>query len=303
VTLVEVLVTIFIMGIGMIALLTLFPLGALTMAQAIRDDRIGNAAGEAAALANAFNVRNDANAVALFNNYLTAGPGGTAAANPTGPGYPVYVDPFYATQVPPPPNLGVLAPSPGIDRCTASYVGGTNPAVARFFALRDDINFANNGVPVGSPGVVQRGGGYTWAYLLRRNKAASGAEVDLTVVVYAGRSIQLAAGENTYTVNQVGSTTNAANAGDTAVDLSWSGAAPAVRRGAWLLDTSYETTTSGTTTYGTVHGQFYRIVNVSGSASPYTLELDQPLKHSNVNAMVVMENVAEVFYKGSGWRP
>ena len=39
ITLVEVLVAILIMGVGMIALLTLFPLGALNIAQALKDDR------------------------------------------------------------------------------------------------------------------------------------------------------------------------------------------------------------------------------------------------------------------------
>jgi prepilin-type N-terminal cleavage/methylation domain-containing protein len=39
VTLVEVLVAIMLAGIGLLALLTLFPLGALSMAQAIKDDR------------------------------------------------------------------------------------------------------------------------------------------------------------------------------------------------------------------------------------------------------------------------
>jgi hypothetical protein len=39
VTLLEVLVAIFFTGIGLLALLTLFPLGALSLAQAIQDDR------------------------------------------------------------------------------------------------------------------------------------------------------------------------------------------------------------------------------------------------------------------------
>jgi hypothetical protein len=38
-TLVEVLLAIFVMGIGLLALLTLFPLGAQEMAQVIKDDR------------------------------------------------------------------------------------------------------------------------------------------------------------------------------------------------------------------------------------------------------------------------
>lgn len=44
VTLVEVLVAIFVMALGLMALLTLFPLGALRMAQAIKDDRTKYAA-------------------------------------------------------------------------------------------------------------------------------------------------------------------------------------------------------------------------------------------------------------------
>ena len=52
-TLVEVLAAIFIMGLGLLALLTLFPLGALHMAQEIKDDRTGAVAADAAALSEA----------------------------------------------------------------------------------------------------------------------------------------------------------------------------------------------------------------------------------------------------------
>lgn len=50
-TLVEVLVAIFVTAIGLLALLALFPLGALTMAQAIKDDRTAHAAANARAIA------------------------------------------------------------------------------------------------------------------------------------------------------------------------------------------------------------------------------------------------------------
>jgi hypothetical protein len=46
-SLVEVLVALFIMGLGAIAILTLFPLGALQMGQALKDDRTAQAAGQA----------------------------------------------------------------------------------------------------------------------------------------------------------------------------------------------------------------------------------------------------------------
>jgi hypothetical protein len=49
----EVLVAIFMMGVGLLALLTLFPLGALEMAQAIKDDRTGAIAADASAFSQA----------------------------------------------------------------------------------------------------------------------------------------------------------------------------------------------------------------------------------------------------------
>jgi Prokaryotic N-terminal methylation motif len=52
-TLAEVLVAILIMGVGLLALLTLFPLGALNMAQEIKDDRTAAVAESAAALSEA----------------------------------------------------------------------------------------------------------------------------------------------------------------------------------------------------------------------------------------------------------
>jgi prepilin-type N-terminal cleavage/methylation domain-containing protein len=50
VTLLEVLVAIFVMGIGLLALLTLFPLGAISMAGAIQDDRAAHIAQDAMSL-------------------------------------------------------------------------------------------------------------------------------------------------------------------------------------------------------------------------------------------------------------
>src|SRR5260370_23618880 len=90
ITLIETLVAIFIMAIGLLALLTLFPLGALSMAQAIKDDRVAQGAQQADALANALNARNDANA--LYQSGFSNGGAGALPADWGGPSYPVYVD-------------------------------------------------------------------------------------------------------------------------------------------------------------------------------------------------------------------
>jgi hypothetical protein len=53
IALVEVLVAIFIMGVGLLSLLTLFPLGALNMAEAIKGDRTAAIAAESEAFSKA----------------------------------------------------------------------------------------------------------------------------------------------------------------------------------------------------------------------------------------------------------
>src|SRR5207249_9710307 len=67
-TLIEVLVAIFIMGIGLLAILALFPLGALKMAEGIRDDRVGHCAANARAIAIARNIRVNATPDPCFDN-------------------------------------------------------------------------------------------------------------------------------------------------------------------------------------------------------------------------------------------
>src|SRR5438445_3974978 len=88
-TLTEVLIAIFVMAIGLLSLLTLFPLGALSMAQAIKDNRTGHIAGSAASIANYRNVRADPIVVQAFQNPPAEVPPPTSG----GPSYPVYVDP------------------------------------------------------------------------------------------------------------------------------------------------------------------------------------------------------------------
>src|SRR4029079_1052426 len=70
ITLLEVLTAIFIMGVGLLAILTLCPLGALSMARAVRDDRAATIAANGASLAVVMDLRNDPAVVP----YLTSAP-------------------------------------------------------------------------------------------------------------------------------------------------------------------------------------------------------------------------------------
>jgi type II secretory pathway pseudopilin PulG len=111
-TLVEVLVAIFVMAIGLLALLTLFPIGALSMAKAIMDQRSAEAAviAQGHFIARNFGsdplVLSDPTRPIVFgyNNSPTAPPGDMYTnpysvanhlpnANPGAPSYPVFIDP------------------------------------------------------------------------------------------------------------------------------------------------------------------------------------------------------------------
>ncbi|HEX4613851.1 MAG TPA: prepilin-type N-terminal cleavage/methylation domain-containing protein, partial [Urbifossiella sp.] len=107
-SLTEVLVALFIMGIGTIAILTLFPLGALNMAQALRDDRTTQSATQADAYLRWYvqNAKDLPSTSPLFiSNELFSkalnDPGSTTVSKllipVTGqavPSYPVVIDPM-----------------------------------------------------------------------------------------------------------------------------------------------------------------------------------------------------------------
>jgi hypothetical protein len=214
VTLLEAIMAIFVMAIGLLALLTLFPLGAIQMAQAIKDERTAESSINAVAQYKAFGLNNDTSIVilspagsqtTLFENpwpAATAPPGlpSLSTSNYTGATYAVMVDPAgvnAGASVVTTANASVhnVGPWPtaggvnlGIPRVTASLIPVTIPKdVQRWFYLQDDIAYNDNGYADLTPGFVQREGRYSWTYMLRRTFAGDKGPLDLTVVVYSGR--------------------------------------------------------------------------------------------------------------------
>jgi Tfp pilus assembly protein PilV len=293
ITLIEVLAAIFIMGVGLLALFTLFPLGALSMARAVRDDRAATIAGNAASMATAMDLRNDPAVLTAFNTVPAPFP----APDPLGPGYPVLVDPTYAALGAPP--LGFLVGvTPGIQRCGASYaVTPTN--IARWFTFQEEMTFEKTGQPKGGGTSVERPGTYTWSYLLRRPKSSRPDLIEMSVLVYASRAVETADGEAVFTGVAGAKGTNS---------LSFSypaGAKPNMRRGAWIMDVSFVQRTDAVTgkTTGTVNGFAYRVENVTDTgATNLTLEVDPALK-ADVTSLVVLENVIAVVNRSTTWKP
>jgi prepilin-type N-terminal cleavage/methylation domain-containing protein len=302
-TLVEVLVAIFIVAIGLLAIMTLFPLGIMNYAQAIQDDRVAQAAGNATSVANMLDLRNSnvVNAAFKVNNPPTA----------------VYVDPWYA-------SIGVGALGGVIPRVNADPSWPT--PYQQWFSLTDDLEFTTDGVP--PPGgippagtTVKNQGYFNWCYMLRRQSGRTSNPffTDMAVVVYKGRVVQSQDGETLFgnpsatVIGPVTPTTTTPNY-TILVKAITPGLKIPIRKRGWILDP----TTS----------QFYRVINivqntggaynlaapfVAGSntvnTGDFVLETQTPLRAPfgnssyTISSIVVMENVAEVIEKGFGWQP
>ena len=325
ITLIEVLAAILITGVGLLALLTLFPLGALEMAQSFKDDRCGHIKHNAAAAANMWGIRTDPTVV---NAMLNPGGGlpqlqGSNPAQAGSPSYPVFVDPngwwanngvnaswqsWMAGQA---PGVGLVVPP----RVTFAQLGPTSPdanfvnntpagyrqqQLLRWTTFLDDMTFPRddpappdgNGTPVGRPcvpttGVVDRGPRYSWAYVCQMPKVGAPSIVQLTVVVYSGRALNVAAtGETAYSA--------AFNAGSNIITLSWGASqnAPDVVYGSWIFDGTMQPDP---------HGYFYRVLSVTQTSSTtMDVEVQTPLIGAGGNGVVIiMDNVIEVFNRGT----
>ncbi len=289
VTLLEVLTAIFIMGVGLLAILTLFPLGALRMAEGVRNQRAADVGANADALVKALDLRNDPNVVLAF----TAAP----PADLNAPSAPVYVDPAFTVLAA--GNLGqVPGVTPGVQRISPSFIanqGNSQRVIARWFNFQDEITFGTTGLPKSNTsGVsVDRPGTYSWACLVRRPRTSSAALIDMSIVVYASRPTDAPDGESpVYTGALLGS------ANSNLVTIGYApNPAPGIRKGSWILDT-----TSATNTPSTVNAFFYQVAGVADDGTTMTLELETPLK-ADMSTFVVMDNVITVLDRGTSWRP
>ncbi|HEY1378160.1 MAG TPA: prepilin-type N-terminal cleavage/methylation domain-containing protein [Gemmataceae bacterium] len=191
--------------------------------------------------------------------------------------------------------------------------------IFKLFSLTDDQSYNFNGTPDldGDPRTpelpalattrrIERQGRYTWAYLFRRRNNADRTNVDVSVVLYSGRSIDVPSLETAYPAT---AQFPAVNVGQTPTTKRLtvtygSGTKPAVRRGGWILDATLVDAGGGLAPQGI----FYRVVNVDDSTTGLVdLELQTPIagvtqtaappqtNQTTQRVVVVMENVVEVF--------
>jgi prepilin-type N-terminal cleavage/methylation domain-containing protein len=315
VTLIEVLVAIFIMAIGLIALLTLFPIGMLRMAQAIRDARTAEAGINANSISIMQDIRHDQAVVSQILDPYNAGnttadlfanpsplnpisglpfpaPGTLPNADPYGESYPILVDPigFFAT--PAGASQDWVGGYTGVLRRRSVSLGGSVNSVNIYknFTLWDDINFD----PTNSPGMPQTSGvailrdtRFSWAYLLRRPQTRDTSVVDCSVIVFDQRALSLTGTlsleEYVYTGTALDTNPAAVfDPGSNTVTIDWSGnVSPPLRPGDWIMDATFYQRVVNGTTVGAANACFYRVVasdDVPGNPNATRFELQQTIR-------------------------
>lgn len=258
-TLVEVLATIFILAVGMLSILILFPVGAMKVKAALNNERTALAASNGisnlAILAKTkvldlskmqFSATlNDGRTVAFFDQ--SAGISGTTQYPSSTP----------ASQFPIPVNFSA----------DNTRVPGGDLTIFRknWFSLQDDIEWDESG-SVGA--VVSRGQSFTTAYLIRSERGL----YDVTVLVYNGRSPSLYDSANDQQLS-LGTMADAGATGNTAIALSklpTKDEGRTIDKGSWIVETSNR------------EYEYYQIQSVNtgvdATGSPvFRLELDRPL--------------------------
>jgi hypothetical protein len=303
----ECLVGFGILGIGLTSVFTLFPFSALTLGQALRDDRTTTCAimadhslrdwhyrhvvepGDNGAFEPYHRAMDDPRSVGYPTNY----PPGTFLAvprNSTEPSYPVLVDPMGAV-------AGKQAVGDngetGMPRVNLFLLN--NQALAlRYCSLMDSMTYDENGTVPNN--IDMREMRYNWLWVLQRPVNRDRFTVRMQVVVFNKRT-------HLYTPPGSESVTSARfTPGDTTITNVPLTAD--VRKGGWVMDGSIGTTRDAFD--GVVrpirHGEFYRVLSVTEVTDPttgvttYSLEVHKPIVRAD--RLVYTPNTSLYAYTG-----
>ena len=295
-TLVEVLTALFILALGVIAILTLFPLGAMQMGQAIRDSR---------STESAFNA--DQYMRTVWKNQFEPGatleafypamldPDGAGPMQPatTGPSYPVAVDPMGYVARPTASNPRSVREWVGDDRTfvriprhTLNSVGTNSQYALRLCSLMDTMGF-QEGVPNGDRELR-----YNWLWVLQMPNVSDPKTANMTAVIFDRRA-HLHATLGAEDVLIASNTTP----GLSSVTFDAFNAETKILPGSWIMD---GTTALPAPRRGIRNANFYRVTAVNGQ----TVELQTPIKtptDGNLNpytaTFVVWRGVSGVYVR------
>ena len=314
VSLMEALIAVAIMTIGLLAILSFFPLAAFQMGQAFKDDRCTSAA---------------INADQMFRTIWSGSPqfradvrsaidnpkGNTYTAPATGVG-PVLVDPigvFTQTGITQNWVSSLTGYIPREDLRIPPY-GATDKASIsqsnriRYTTLTDDIGFNASGAPSAESGnSVDRGLRYNCSWLVSAGALPQPDRVELRVLVYDNRAVRFGDAPVEVAASVIQPTTPISDGVASATLDFGATAPPRLKSGRWVMFiTKSVTTGAGGSQKTFVDYGFVRASAVTQlGGNQFAVDFDQPMTGmpprtgSQPSIAVVFESLAEVFERGS----
>lgn len=294
----EVLVALFIMALGVIAILTLFPLGMLNMGQALKDDRVAQSASTADGVMRTYwktyvvENQSDTNlstSASAFDNPGSLFFPALNATNANEASYPVFVDPIGYIMQGAPITVGNSPTSVPIPRRSlVRWDNGTSATAAlRLCSLTDGITYGMNGQADNTTGSIERDMRYNWLWVLQRPVNKYATTVTMQVVVFERRAPRFYATG----VSEAVFTNIAMAPNTTTLVLPLNSG---VLKGSWIMD--------GTTSGSMRHANFYRVASATDNGSgQYNVELETNIRRGDgqtgnyTGTIVVLAGVADVF--------
>lgn len=303
-TLVEVLTALFILALGVISILTLFPMGALQMAQAIRDNRSTESAFNADQFMRTIwktNVVEPPTPTESFHFAMTDPDGpldpsqpafGLPRASGNEPSYPVAVDPMGFVARQDTAQRWVGDTQTNVPRRTLSSVS-TQQHALKLCSLMDTMGF-EEGVPNGDRELR-----YNWLWVLQRPNVAEPKNANMAVVVFDRRAHLHA------TLGAEDVLTATATPTASSVTFPATNAQTKIIPGTWIMDgTVYNPNAPAIGRPGIRHANFYRVTAVVRNADDsLSVELQTPIKTPSDNGgaytatFVVWRGVSGVYVR------
>ena len=316
ISLMEAMIAIGVMAIGLLSLLTLFPLGAVQIGQALKDDRCSEAALQADAYmrsywehavagGNPVGGESDSNTAqgtgsgdATQDPFVDPDGTGSAyvAALSSEPSYPVFVDPigYYTYTTPTPYQTRIARENTGIPRVKLAGITG-GPQAVRVCSLTDDLTYGTDGAATLSGGQLVRQGRYTWAAMLQKPDVAAD-EADIKVLVFDRRIPLLNDTNNEILLTVTPTQVNPGVTSSLTITGLPTSEVPLIRRGGWIMDGTVQAATTG----GIRHANFYRITAVESPApGTFVVDLETPIVRNDGNTGTGTEYTA-TFYLLAG---
>ena len=287
ISLLEAMIAIGVMAIGLLSLLTLFPLGAIQIGQALKDDRCSETALQADAYLRQYwrhavinaqpvgtvtdTTLRDPDDAGPLHDCFTQPEASYPLAPATEPSYPVLIDPigwhsYLATMH---DHLAGIAAPTGIPRRNLAGISDGNLAV-RVCTLPDDLTFERDGQATVIGGNLQRQGKYHWAAVLQRQRTGLSDRANLKILVFDGRPPLLNLPGNEFQLSVSTGTVVPGVTSSIEITSLPTSEIPLLRRGGWIMD--------GTLIGGIRHANFYRIAAVnSPTPGKYTIDLEKPI--------------------------